>query len=118
MGYFLVRRDIAQGDDTQVIVVTGVGLLGVIDIFEIADNFDALLLANPQYMVAVLAAGPTLQPANNRATADHGFGKQALAVNLAGGYIGIFNHQEIEFRVLKSIILKLILEYNNNITLN
>ena len=57
VGYFFVRLDFTQRDHAEVIVITGVGFIRMIDVFKITENFNTPAFTNPENIGTVSRAG-------------------------------------------------------------
>ena len=114
MGDFFIGLNITQRDDTQVVVVAGIREVGMINVLQVAMYFDAIGITNPQYITAILSACAAFKPADNAAFGDERTGKKALSVDSAIGDVELDMQLVIDIRKVKSIILQLIAEYNNN----
>ena len=113
--YFGMRFDIAQGDHTEIIVVAGVGMVRMVDIPEVAGDFDGLVRVDPQHVAAIDLARDAPNVADNGPGRYCNAGKQTFAMNCASGDVKGRWNWSFEFQRLKSIILQLSSEYNKNI---
>ena len=70
MRYFFVRVDVAQRHHAEIIVVAGVGIVGVIDISEVAGDFDSIVGTEPQNVATIAFAGDALKPTDDGSSRD------------------------------------------------
>jgi hypothetical protein len=109
-----MRFDIAQGNHAEIIVVAGVGMVRMVDIPEIAGDFDGLIGVDPQHVAAIAPARNAPNVTDDGSCRNWNAGKQAFAMDGAVGDVYGRWNMRFEFQQLKSIILQLTSEYNKN----
>jgi hypothetical protein len=87
VGDFFTRFDVSEGAHLQIIVIDRIGRVTVIDKSELAANPDAIVLVQPENMLAVARGGDAINDTDDVAGLYVTPGKQALAMDRTIVYV-------------------------------
>ena len=68
----LAWLDITQRYHGKIVVIAGIWLVGMVDIFKIASHFEPLGIAQPQHVGTIVFTAATFKRANYRVSGDLG----------------------------------------------